>query len=89
MTKKLPFKTSDFVLAATLHYLDYEIKDVKPSEINPRRKEFYFDDSKELRKDIKNFWDATIRIEPMKFNTSRNVVRDYAMNSLTEPITNS
>jgi len=71
------YRTSDFVLASTLHYLGHEIKESRPVPSNPGRKEFLFAETEELRKNVKQYWNAEIRVEPMKFNSSQYVIKDH------------
>lgn len=67
------FKTTDLCLATTLLYLGHQFLDIE--KIDPKRVAFGFEDSKELRKQIDDFWSYALMIEPMKFYNLLRVVK--------------
>jgi hypothetical protein len=65
MDKKPLYETSNLNLAATIQTL-YKA----PNEVvatSSKQVTFYFEDSPQLKKIIKDYWKGTLRIEPTKF----------------------
>ena len=59
------YKTSDFSLASTLQAVYEPLIDI--DRTNPKRAEFCFRGSPELRKIITDYWNKKLRIEPLTF----------------------
>lgn len=68
------FETSEYALICSLVTHNFPIKGVV--FLTPQRATFQFDDSVELQIAVDSFWKNELSVEPRRFSTVQNEIKD-------------